>query len=139
MSRGLGRIEREILSVVSNASEVERLSGIALQDVADRIASGSGKSPSPALAAAVRRAAGSLDRKELIWKYRNGRSAYVMPPPPGMASDVAAPPNKNRDKLVKLLGMLGSAHEGERANAAQLLEKERVKLGLTWAQILGTE
>jgi hypothetical protein len=41
-----------------------------------------------------------------------------------------------RDRLVKLLGMLGSQHDGERANAAQFVEQQRAALGLTWDQLI---
>jgi hypothetical protein len=41
-----------------------------------------------------------------------------------------------RDRLVKLLGMLGSHHTGERANAAQFVEQHRAALGLTWDQLI---
>ena len=40
-------------------------------------------------------------------------------------------------RLEHLLGMLGSAHEGEVLNAARLAEKERRRLGKTWKEILG--
>jgi hypothetical protein len=40
------------------------------------------------------------------------------------------------DRLAKLLGMLGSAHAGERDNAAQQIEAERKRLGLSWTEIL---
>ena len=39
----------------------------------------------------------------------------------------------------QLLGMLGSAHEGEILNAARLVEKERHRMGKTWAEILARE
>lgn len=38
----------------------------------------------------------------------------------------------SRALLVKALGMLGSDHAGERANAALVVEKQRAKLGMTW-------
>jgi type IV secretory pathway VirB10-like protein len=41
-----------------------------------------------------------------------------------------------RDLLVKLLGMLGSAHAGERSNAANLVERKRVSLGMTWDELI---
>lgn len=41
-----------------------------------------------------------------------------------------------RAKLVKLLGMLGSDHDGERAAAALLADQHRRKCGLTWGEIL---
>jgi hypothetical protein len=43
---------------------------------------------------------------------------------------------RQRDRLVKLLGMLGSQHDGERANAAQLVEQHRAALGLTWDELI---
>jgi hypothetical protein len=42
-------------------------------------------------------------------------------------------------KLAKLLGMLGSNHDGELLNAARAIEQERKRQGLTWAEILGCE
>ena len=38
--------------------------------------------------------------------------------------------------LVKGLGMLASAHAGERANAAVFVEKQRAKLDLTWDELI---
>ena len=43
---------------------------------------------------------------------------------------------RQRERLVKLLGMLGSHHAGERANAAQLVEQHRAVLGLTWDELI---
>jgi hypothetical protein len=37
---------------------------------------------------------------------------------------------------VKALGMLGSDQAGERASAALVVEKQRVKLGLTWDELI---
>ena len=42
------------------------------------------------------------------------------------------PSTKNR--LVKLLGMLGSDHDGERANAAHAADKLLRQNGLTWRE-----
>lgn len=41
--------------------------------------------------------------------------------------------------LENLLGMLGSAHEGEVINAARLAERERRRLGKTWKEILSRD
>jgi hypothetical protein len=41
-----------------------------------------------------------------------------------------------RDKLVKLLGMLGCDHDGERATAARLADEHRRKSGLTWGELV---
>jgi hypothetical protein len=40
------------------------------------------------------------------------------------------------DRLAKLLGMLGSTHGGERANAGALADKLVKEQGLTWRDIL---
>jgi TorA maturation chaperone TorD len=44
-----------------------------------------------------------------------------------------------RQRLAAILGMLGSAHAGERAAAALQAEALRRKLGLTWAELLATQ
>lgn len=46
-------------------------------------------------------------------------------------------PNTDLETLAKILGMLGSDHEGEKLNAAEGAEKHRRKLGMTWAELLG--
>ena len=40
------------------------------------------------------------------------------------------------EKLVRILGMLGSDHDGERANAAALASRMVRKLGITWADLI---
>jgi hypothetical protein len=45
-------------------------------------------------------------------------------------------PNGARERLVKALGMLGSDHGGERANAARVVEKQRAQLGMTWDDLI---
>lgn len=42
-------------------------------------------------------------------------------------------------KLVKVLGMLGSAHAGERDNAARMATQILKEAGLTWFDVLDTE
>jgi hypothetical protein len=42
-----------------------------------------------------------------------------------------------RSLLVKILGLLGSTHEGEVLNAARLAEEQRKRIGKTWAELLG--
>ena len=44
--------------------------------------------------------------------------------------------NGTRQLLVKSLGMLGSDHAGERANAAVMVEKQRAKLGMTGDELI---
>jgi hypothetical protein len=43
---------------------------------------------------------------------------------------------RDRDKLIKLLGMIGSSADGEALNAARLANKLVVDRGLTWGQVL---
>ena len=40
------------------------------------------------------------------------------------------------ERLAKLLGMLGSAHDGEALAAARQAERLRAEAGLTWPQII---
>jgi hypothetical protein len=42
----------------------------------------------------------------------------------------------DRERLSKLLGMLGSEHDGEALAAARQAERLRAEAGLTWAEIL---
>ena len=55
-----------------------------------------------------------------------------------MSSAMALPPRDAR-KLAKLCGMFGSAHDGERANAAAAADKLLRSHGMTWPIILGVE
>lgn len=55
------------------------------------------------------------------------------------AQGPASVPNfepEDRDRLVKLLGMLGSDQDGECVNAAHKAEKLRKKIGLTWDDLI---
>jgi hypothetical protein len=42
----------------------------------------------------------------------------------------------DRDRLARVLGMLGSAHDGEALAAARQAERLRAEAGLTWGEIL---
>jgi hypothetical protein len=42
-----------------------------------------------------------------------------------------------RDRLAAVLGMLGSAHDGEALAAARHAERIRRELGLTWGELMG--
>ena len=44
--------------------------------------------------------------------------------------------DRDRARLARLLGMLGSEFEGERENASRLIEAFRERHGLTWEQML---
>lgn len=42
----------------------------------------------------------------------------------------------DRDRLARVLGMLGSAHDGEALAAARQAERLRAEAGLTWNEIV---
>ena len=46
------------------------------------------------------------------------------------------PSGLDREKLAKVLAMVGSQHDGERANAAGLADRMVRAAGLTWDQVL---
>lgn len=52
------------------------------------------------------------------------------------AQTPALAPERVRDRLIKALGMLGSKHEGERANAASAVESMRRSLGRGWDELI---
>lgn len=54
----------------------------------------------------------------------------------GRANIGPRPPDTLAGKFAKVLGMLGSEHDGERANAALAAEKLRRQSGLSWAEIV---
>jgi hypothetical protein len=123
MSRGLGRVERRILSLdwfYDSAAAITRM--VAESDA-----------PSAAAGASVRRALHGLQRKGLVFQMT--RRQWVQTPP--TVSEKASKPidQADREKLVKILGMMGSDHDGEALNAARQAEQIRRRLGLTWEQI----
>jgi hypothetical protein len=48
-------------------------------------------------------------------------------------------PAPDRERLVNLLGMLGSEHLGERGNAAALADRFVRERGLTWGDVLARQ
>jgi hypothetical protein len=169
MSRGLGRIEKVVLSGLALR---EWLHGATLVDF---VAAHLGRQNTPAIEASVRRALKTLKRKRLIvqnehkqWmgaddaqerkrrddrerarrenearqeareeqerkEWRKSRYRFAN----GFAG--AAPkgaPVANTAKLAKLLGILGSGHDGEVLAAARKVEAERMRLGQSWEELL---
>ncbi|SDI55160.1 hypothetical protein SAMN05444171_4066 [Bradyrhizobium lablabi] len=51
----------------------------------------------------------------------------------GKTADISA---EQREKMIKFLGMLGSEHDGERANAGKMADVLRTKLGVAWDQLI---
>jgi hypothetical protein len=43
----------------------------------------------------------------------------------------------DRARLARVLGMLGSRHDGEVLSAARLAEVQRARAGVSWAELLG--
>jgi hypothetical protein len=43
----------------------------------------------------------------------------------------------DREKLAKILALMGSDHDGEVLSAARRAERQRKRMGLTWAELLG--
>lgn len=46
-------------------------------------------------------------------------------------------PQNPRQRLIQLLGMLGSHHDGEVLNAAKLAQRQLGAMGLTWEEFYG--
>ena len=46
--------------------------------------------------------------------------------------------DEKREQLIKLLGMMGSSHDGEILNAARLAQRLIGSLGQTWEEVLNT-
>lgn len=122
MSRRLGHLEQEILLVLTPKSgrpPILSSSAIA-RDIF-------GARPSNSDLTSLRRALGTLRRKKLI---------HEGPRLPWRGKTWQRPAELDPKRLAKLLGMLGSAHQGEIVAAARAIEAERKRLGLSWTQIL---
>ena len=153
MSRGLGKIEREILKELKRPQLQRPLT-------ANEVRAFLLLPKKPSKAVAVRRALGSLERKGLVvrvkpdwptasraaWKlsyaesrkthkrrraqHRNHESEALR-----YAHEHLKAQGAEKERLAKLLGMLSSNHDGEILNAAKMIEAERKRLDQTWAEI----
>ena len=141
MSRGYGRVERVILEVLAESP----LQGVATWQLAEKVErrkTGAGQA-TPSTRASVWRALASLRSKGAIcetWRI-NGRSKrWVLSKTPANTATAPArsdtPQSRQREKLVRTLGMMGSSHQAERETAARTAEKLRTKLGLTWDDLI---
>ncbi len=81
---------------------------------------------SPAIYANVRKAAVRLQQEGVLRRTRDGE---------WMLAD-ATEQTETKDRLAAILGMLGSAHDGEILAAAKAAEAERKRLGTTWRELL---
>jgi hypothetical protein len=148
MSRGLGAVERFVLKFLVIWSWMPT-SAIVLDVARQR-----GVQVSPSLEASVRRALAALVRKGLVrqgtnkawrsiesekreeeymreWRRQNGRRRRRRE----RREEEAREQSPTR-VLSKLLGMLGSDHDGEVLTAARKAEAERRRLGKTWGDLL---
>ena len=152
MSRGFGRVERAIVRLLDYDLGRGVASG---PEIADFV-TGVRDSPS------VRRALKRLASKGIIVPLPKREGRLVLWVLTATAKDeVKRQRRRERDRagraerkrqdqhrrgpahdtarLEQLLGMLGSAHEGEILNAARLVERERQRLDKTWREILHKE
>ena len=152
MSRGFGSIERAIIELL----DLDLRLGVATGPEIARSITGEADAPS------VRRALKRLESKGIIVPLPNREGRLVLWVLTATAKDeVKRQRRRERDRagrakrkrqdqhrrvpahdtarLEQLLGMLGSAHEGEILNAARLVERERQRLDKTWREILHKE
>jgi predicted Zn-ribbon and HTH transcriptional regulator len=153
MSHGLGKIERRILKELKRAQRPL---------TANEVLAFCLFLKTPATAVAVRRALGSLERKgfmvrvkpdwptaaRVAWELsdvekraeraRKRRDRKAEADMDSVREEIAAlnAETTEKDRLAKLLGMLGSHYDGEVLSAARLVEAERKHIGKTWADIL---
>jgi hypothetical protein len=76
---------------------------------------------------AIKAALEAEERRQARNEYARERRA------PKKAADLR---ERELSKLIAALGMLGSAHAGERAAAALQVERLRAKIGKTWPELI---
>ena len=160
MSRGLGYRERLILDSLAPDYRHGVAPNYSASQLASIIADSRGR-PNVSDLVSVRRALYSLERKGLVIRREAppGRSKWLWTLA-SAAKREARRQRRAREKtegarrrkkfleradaatatnarLAKLLGMLGSDHDGEVLSAARQVEAERRKLGKVWTEILG--
>ncbi len=118
---GLDRIEYAIIAILT------RTPHLSTQLLAWEVAAPFAQL-SPTIYASVRKAAEHLERQGVLRCTRNGEWM--------LADTDAAAHTETKDRLAAILGMLGSAHDGEILAAAKAAEAERKRLGATWRQLL---
>jgi len=84
----------------------------------------------------VRRILYALQREKLAGhsNQRGVAESYLWFRPTGQPATV---PEHTRRRMARLLGLLGSDHEGEVIAAAKAAEQLRRRRGMTWQQLLG--
>jgi hypothetical protein len=147
MSRGLGVIQRAILDILADWGflDTERISAWMPDRVSDW--------PLPATPSQkeiVRRALRTLESRRLVerspislgrqvWGLSTTERERRSPPTSNdrrPRAEQRAKLAKQRAKLEKVLGMVGSAHEGERQAAIEMADRLLREMGLTWGDAL---
>jgi hypothetical protein len=116
---GFGRVECAIIAILTQTRQ------LSTQLLACEVAAPFAQL-SPAIYASVRKAAECLQREGVLRRTRDGEWMLV---------DAAAH-TQTQERLAAILGMLGSAHDGEILAAAKAAEAERKRLGATWRELL---
>jgi hypothetical protein len=116
---GLDRVEYAIIAILTRARHLS--TQLLALEVAAPFAQ-----LSPTIYANVRKAADRLQREGVLRRTRYGE---------WMLAD-AAERTEPKERLAAILGMLGSAHDGEILAAARAAEAERKRLGATWRTLL---
>jgi hypothetical protein len=161
MSRGLGYVQRTILEYLSTQ---QHASADAIVRHVYRRELGKKDTPSPAMSISVRRALAGLVKDEMagrifdyrlrVWHWLSIENYRVFRKREESSERTRArKESKKREAsrlarieesrgisvLAKILGMLGSEHDGEALTAARRAEDQRRKLGMTWAELLAIE
>lgn len=132
----LGKIEQAIMDRLEHADAADELVGLPLGEIIEGIAYRHRRDVDAALAASVRRAAAALERKGLVERLRLGREVALLAKGKARSRRGTGVAIDERWRLVRLLKRLDDRSTSGRAFAALLVERERKRLGLTWAEIL---
>lgn len=161
MSRGLGYVQRTILEYLSMQGCV---STDAIVRHVYRKELGKNDAPSPAMSISVRRALAGLVKNKMagrvfdyrlrVWNWLSIESYRDFRKREGSGERARARKEAKKKEasrlsrirengdlsvLAKILGMLGSEHDGEALTAARRAEDQRRKLGMTWAELLAID
>jgi hypothetical protein len=156
MSRGAGWVERGIRACFDAlAADGTSVSGVTTEHFCREVYRTEKEKVTKAQRVAVLRVLHRLaspssrakpwDRWHGQWKltqcYHRRRGWDLTVRPADYASSVAPPTNDDSEtvlsrKLRKLLGMMGSDHEGERANAGAIADRTLREAGLTWDDVV---
>jgi hypothetical protein len=139
MSRGHGKIQRFILEH-GPKERLEREIGATVNEFAEGYANGGKVTVS--LKVSMRAALRLLADEGLVGRIQSGRDIYwyvksTRKRKPGPRKPRPETPERiARAQIAKILGTMGSEHEGERLAAIRKAEALRRKLGVTWQDLI---